>query len=371
MVKSSFKVTDWLGHPVNARDRRHYSLNRNILTWEKQVGLEIFSHVEYGEHEKVVNWDLTGKGAASSDCGKTKVRGCDRIHDHVTRLAFRRLYKHNCRQKRCPVCFEGWAAAEAERALIRLASYVVGARSVQGLISDLKRGYAVKPKRLFHEALVKELELLISRVSKDRSRPLRPIHVVLSPPQGVCWDRAEVYRYQRRLAYQIAKSRGLYGSSAIPHPYRLRCRECKSTIPDYSKRCLECGCDVFEWFFSPHFHCVGFGWIQGAAEGYRKDGWVVKNLGIRKSVFWTFQYLLSHAGVSQFHVVTWFGRLAYNKMRGVAVLGSVLELCPECRAALRPMKWCLVDRPPPRLEYDKEDPYGNDSFVDPSEWRCF
>jgi hypothetical protein len=370
-LKSPFKEVDWLGNPENLQ-KKYPDLTRNVFVWQKQSGLELFNQVGYAEHEKDRCWDLPGKGNSYSDCGKVKAKGCDNVHGHPDGKVLRRLYKHNCRRKACPICFEGWAVSEAERALIRLASYVVGNSMVKELISDLKKGFATKPKRVFHEALVVRLENRIKEGRKDRSRGLKPIHVVLSPPQGIDWHRRGVYEARRKKAYEVAKKVGLHGSSLIHHPYRLRCQICKATIPDYVKQCVKCGSFEFEWFFSPHFHCVGFGWISGekVAEGYAKESWVVKNLGIRKSVYWTFQYLLSHAGVSKFHTVTWFGSLAYNKLRYVPILGSVRELCPECGSPLRPMKWCLVDRPPPELIYSR-DPYKNDSWEDPSEWRCF
>ena len=57
---------------------------------------------------------------------------------------FGRLFKRNCRKKACPVCFEGWAAAEAERALLRMTVFVVGNSDVERLISSV-----IKENRLF------------------------------------------------------------------------------------------------------------------------------------------------------------------------------------------------------------------------------
>jgi hypothetical protein len=365
---SPFKEVDEFGEPVDLL-RKYPSFDRNIMTWDRQTSLSVFNGVGYADHEKRPNWDLCGHGLGYADCGSVKVKGCDNYLAHKSGKVLRRLYRRNCRRKQCPICYEGWASAEAERALIRLASYVVGRGVVKALISDLKRQFARHPKRVFHEALVFRLEKAVKDGRKDRSRGLAVIHVVLSPPQDVSWDRLVDFRRCRSLAYEIAKKHGFRGGSLIPHPYRLRCVKCKSKIADFKKICSKCGGSSFEWMFSPHFHGVGFGWIHGVKEGYREHGWVVRNLGIRKSVYWTFQYLLSHAGVSVFHTVTWFGSLAYRKLPFVAKLGSVRELCPECGAVLRPMQWCLADQDPPSLEYS-EVPYENDSWENSYEWRC-
>ena len=72
---------------------------------------------------------------------------------------------------------------------------------------------------------------------------------------------------------------------------------------------------------------------------------------------------------SGFHTTTWFGDLAYNVLRNVAVLKRPLELCPYCGNALRPLQWIKgLDRPPPKLEFSK-DPQKNDFLGDFAEWR--
>lgn len=331
--------------------------------------LEIFKQVRYAEQEKDPLWDLPSHGRAYDDCGKIRVKGCDHVKDHENGKVFGRFYKRNCRRKQCPICYESWATAEAERALIRLGSFVSGSRDVDRLILRLKKDMMdnPKPKEFFHRELVSELE------KRATAKGFRPIHVVLSPSLDlkVEFETSNGYRDIRKRAYQIAKDHGLYGGAMIVHPYRLRCARanCHSTIPDYMKRCPKCHGIVFEWFFSPHFHFVGYGWIERTKEGYSKHGWIVKNLKVRKSCFATFQYLLSHAGVSKFHTTTWFGKLAYNIMRYVPKLGRVLEVCPYCRRPLRPMLWIGgTDRGPPELVYS-EDPLENCFLGAYSDWR--
>jgi len=359
-------------------DRKHEVLVADVYhvpEWEGDFNgflkqsklLEIFREVEYAELEKALLWDLCGHGKAYVDCGKIRVKGCDYVEDHGNGKVFGRFYKRNCRRKQCPVCFEGWAISEAERALIRMATFVSGRREVHRLIMKLKKQMRDKPmpKEIFHRILVSNLERMAT------AKGFRPIHVVLSPPKKLHdqFRTSDGYRNMRKLAYRIAKRHGLYGGSMIIHSYRLRCQNCGSSIPDHKKKCPKCGGFEFEWYFSPHFHFVGYGWIRMMKEDYAEHGWIVKNLKTRKSVFATFQYLLSHAGVSKFHTTTWFGKLSYRIMRYVPKLGSVLEFCPLCHRPLRPLIWIGgMDRGPPEIVYS-DDPLKNCFMGEYADWR--
>ena len=133
----------------------------------------------------------------------------------------------------------------------------------------------------------------------------------------------------------------------------------------------------------PHFHVVGDGWLERAevARGHARDGWVVKGLGVRRSVRETALYLLSHAGRadppltgnpaleqptggrSPFEVVTWFGSLSYNRLR----VGRTPEpgvFCGVCRELVPVREWFELtwcgSGPPP------EEP----GVVEPAAWRA-
>jgi hypothetical protein len=336
-------------------------LDRNVLSFQKQASLfDVFRKAGYAKREKRVGWSLVGHGHAYADCGQIKAKGCDNVGRHKNGLVFGRFYKRSCRRKSCPTCFEAWASHQAERALVRMASFVCGSGKVQRVIEGVKRLFAKESARDVHANIVLALEKMVGQ--SVRAKRLRPIHVVLSPSKGFVFDD---FSFVRKLVYRIARRSGVFGGACIIHPYRLRCRICHATIPDYTKACLKCGDSRFEWFWSPHFHVVGFGWVHGTKAGYERHGWVVKNLGVRKSVYATFQYLLSHAGVGAYHTTTWFGRLAYNVLRHVAVLGVVRELCPLCMAPLRPLK-CVreLDRPPPIL-------VESEFYASIADWRCY
>jgi hypothetical protein len=326
-------------------------------------------------YAKSTNFFIPGKGVQYPDCGSIKARGCGNISVHPGHQVFVRYYKQTCMRKTCPVCFESWCSHEAQRALVRVATWVCGKEFVETCFRRARDEASGKSNRIFHERFVSLLEK-----GFKRDRPghgfKRPIHVVYSPEQDLLVDGSN-YAELREEIYRIAKKSGLFGGCAVFHPYRLKCRRCGKAIPDYQKRC-SCGSDRFSWNKGPHFHIVGFGFIRGTKEIYESYGCVVRNLGVRRSVFWTLQYLLSHAGVFQdsnprikdrksFHVVTWFGRLSYNKL-SVKSFESPKDVCPYCELRLEPFEFVGgLDRPPPE---PSSECVGDTCFLDePYRWR--
>lgn len=157
----------------------------------------------------------------------------------------------------------------------------------------------------------------------------RPIHFMLSPPCRL-WGLDP--RKLRRKAYLIAKKVGFLGGSCLFHPFRLE---------SISNR----------WYFSPHFHMIGHGWISGekVAELYASKGWISKNIGVRNSVFGTAYYQLSHCGVwygeGGRHSVTWFGVMSYNKLRIPKRIPRSAS-CPYCGSKFETLVWIGIKDPP-------------------------
>jgi hypothetical protein len=146
----------------------------------------------------------------------------------------------------------------------------------------------------------------------------------------------------KKEVYRILKEVGAIGGASIFHPFRYNVIE-------------------LMWFYSPHFHIVGFGWIDGTQELYNKEGWIVKNKGIRESVFGTFHYQLSHCGIKKgVHSLVWFGDLSYSKLK--MEKEPETNVCPICNAKLRPIYYYgLLGAPPPECECE--------IFVDPEGWH--
>jgi hypothetical protein len=153
----------------------------------------------------------------------------------------------------------------------------------------------------------------------------RPIHVVVSPSMTDILTLT--YEQLRAKTYSISKASGFRGGSCIFHPFREN---------DLTN----------QWYFSPHFHLIGYGWIKGTKEGYERHGWVVKNVGLRKTVAGTALYQLSHAGIhGKYHTVTWFGALSYNKLK-VPRSEDVVEVCPLCGEKLQPLLYVGSEKLP-------------------------
>jgi len=121
----------------------------------------------------------------------------------------------------------------------------------------------------------------------------KPIHVLLSIPENQYHLPFELLKKRRNEIINIIE---LKGTLVIFHPFRFNKQR--------------------KFYYSPHFHLVGFGNIRRITEAFSKYGWFIKNFGVRDSVFQTISYLMSHCGIKKHHhAVTWIGRLSYSKLR--------------------------------------------------------
>ena len=160
-------------------------------------------------------------------------------------------------------------------------------------------------------------------------------HVVVSPPK---WLQHKPIEFLRKEARKIAKHAGIEGGLDIVHPFRQKSKQ---------------------WYLSPHFHYLAFGWVSTTDEIFQKSGWLVKNIGIRENPIGIIMYLLSHAGVKKRrHSITWFGDLSYCKLK--IEKPDFHIKCPQCNAVFQRLI-CFVDgrvaKPPPiKMELsDKPD----------------
>ena len=254
---------------------------------------------------------LPGGGLARSSCGEFYMIGCLE-HGYIEKRM------KTCMRADCPVCRQKWAGRLAGKAENRI-SQVTG----------------LGP----------------------------PKHISISLPKADFGLVLDDFPGLRRKVYKILKRVGVRGGCLVFHPARRRCPKCGS-VPEMGHTvCMSCGNLWFEWYFSPHFHVIGFGWIQGTSEEYLRSGYVVRNIGVRKSVGGTVLYILSHAGVHlKYHVMTWFGACSYNRLRVVQEEREG-NTCPTCGAKLLPCAWFGVGEDP--LADVGEGEY----WVDPEGWR--
>ena len=149
-----------------------------------------------------------------------------------------------------------------------------------------------------------------------KGRNLKPIHLIVSVPSS---DYNLSLLELRLKVYKGLKKVHCLGGMMIYH----------------SKRHTDAGL----WYFSPHFHILGYGWILDIRQNYVESGYVVKNVGIRKAVEGTIWYQLSHAGISpKHHSVTWFGALSYGKLK-VSKEEKEKRVCPLCGEPLNRVFW--------------------------------
>lgn len=187
---------------------------------------------------------------------------------------------------------------------------------------------------------------------------IKPIHVVVSVPPLAATKYVEKYRRMRDIATGEALKAGFIGGAMIFHPFRHK---------DYGNESLEL--DNMEkvdlnhgWYYSPHFHLIGFGWMKP----WDVDGWIVKNIGVRGDspkqhrIFELARYQLSHCGVnSKYHTITWIGELSAHKFKAPPMPRADVVKCEECGAFFYPV---ACDH---HHTFDKEGIYS----VDPPGWH--
>lgn len=293
-----------------------------IIPPARNLPSEDFEPVEKGilpisEKYQFGDWLLPGHGEEYSDCGSTRYRGCPNTAGHSGSLdnpkrqgkKFVQVYRRSCNRKECPVCYEGWASLQADRASYRLLNYCVSKKAVAEV-------YRIKDRKVRHH----KIEGIFRRARR------KPVHVIFSVPRALY---GLTYVELKREFYKIVKMAGIVGGCVMFHPFRMDALTNK-------------------WYFSPHFHVVGFGWVHSTKDIYEDNGWIVKNRGIRKTVHGTLLYQLSHAGIhKRHHVTVWFGKLSYRSLH-LEPMPELKPVCPLCGCELEELVFIGgEDRGPP------------------------
>lgn len=229
---------------------------------------------------------------------KGKCDVCGNVHGVVAcdnHKEDRRFIVDRCFRPDCSFGYKAWAGREANRVVERL--------------SNAKRLYKRVGYNLYRER-----------------------HIVFSPPQD--WAvklmvTEEGYKELRDVALDVMCWAGVSGGVVVFHSHRQN----KVFEGVYSRPDLLPG----EWYVSPHFHIVGFGYLLDADYFNYMTGWVYKNKGFRKTLFGTIHYLHTHAGLGYvgddrvFHCATWFGIVSYNRLSvDKVVKKTVFEKCLVC-----------------------------------------
>jgi len=171
---------------------------------------------------------------------------------------------------------------------------------------------------------------------------------------------------------KLLKARGVVGGCRIFHGFRYNVKK--------------------GWYFSPHFHVLGFilggyarcrnckrkwncqkgcgGFDDRAWQAFQKDGYYVKVFGKRKTVVGTAWYQLNHSSikknVKRFHVATWFGNCSYRKLKVTVEMRKAV--CPICKHDLVRIRYfgvkaIITDRSSPYYEQDSFEDYEEDGRI--------
>jgi hypothetical protein len=97
--------------------------------------------------------------------------------------------------------------------------------------------------------------------------------------------------------------------------------------------------------------------------GFEKDGYIVKVMGERKTIFGTAWYQLNHStirtNVKRPHACTWFGVCSYRRLK--VTVEKRKDLCPICQHDLGAIRYFGVKR----IVFDRSSSnYKRDSYED-------
>ena len=247
------------------------------------------------------DYEPVGRGLPSShNCGKhTGFSVCKNVDAHKGESLHgvdctdKVIVRHRhmwCHKSSCPICFiRGWSV-----------------RGAQSITSRVEEGVRLGLGKIEH--------VVVSVAVADRDLPE---HIL------------------RKKCRDASIKRGVIGGCMIFHGYRID-----------KKR------GVLVW--SPHYHILGFvlggyarcrncprksncdpncnGFDSRAWKLFNEDGYYVKVLRARKTVFGTAFYQLNHAtiklGIKRFHAVTWFGVCGNRKYKSQKSVSE--HVCPVC-----------------------------------------
>jgi len=200
--------------------------------------------------------------------------------------------KYSCRGRECPRCFKKWAKKEG---------MIVRGRILDGMSEYHYRAHHV----------------VISLDPKEY-----PLDSLTTRDQ---------FREMRQWIYEKLRFAGAVGGAVVFHPWRE-----DTETGEYSEPGM-------------HFHCIVLAkWLKPGDEIFYAfdDNHIFKRIdSFKPTVLKTYRYILEHCGILEnTHALTWFGIMAYNKMKkGIRELSARdykhVEKCPHCGADLERMDW--------------------------------
>ena len=361
--------------PLSAPSIPNSSIEKSMIADSlKYTQYEVKTYVDI-KHRDRHTWNLVGNGDSyptiynadgsvlREGCGflyKNEGLGCLNVDQHEHGLAKIKLIAYKCMRPQCPVDYEFWAAREASRIEVRFMRIPKLKGEKHCAESKTKLGkpiHVVVSVPEFEAELMDLVELRYKKVNQ---------HAVTKQ-----FVKVNMYKKMKKKAAKIAKLAGFRGGCMIFHPFAndYITEEADGTLPeikvdpysgnfDYKalkayfaskqaqiaqKGLVSVENELKLWYIRPHFHLIGYGWIENVEALYAKYGYVVKNLGVRDSVFMTALYQLSHAGYREGqHTVSWIGCMSNNqyvKLDPEPEPEREDPVCPECGEVLMPVRW--------------------------------
>lgn len=392
----------------------------NVL--EKSIELKYGKYAQY-KVKQVVDvkrrdrwlWNLVGNGdyypnvyqggmLVRPGCGwlhKNEGMGCLNVDKHAEGMAKVKLISNKCMRPQCPICYEFWAAREAGRIedrfrrVPKLSGEVFNAegRTKMGVPIHVVISVPEKDAGMMDEVKL-EVRKAFGRPRKDTNPvKLGAVEAALGVYEIEEAVRVVQFKKLKAKVSRIARKVGFLGGCMIFHPFAND--ELDNEDPDNVKVTWDPASGEFDykalkaymdrvnyrnakpgepakesrvWYIRPHFHLIGYGWIENVVQVHEKTDYVVKNLGVRDSVFMTALYQLSHAGYKEGqHTVSWIGALSnrtYKKLMPLDVLPIAPAVCPECDNELKAVEW-VGEGESPLSDETEEGMYS----VDPAGWR--
>lgn len=247
-----------------------------------------------------IGWDLPGKAKRPTNdwCGSFYTDpnhtfpGCLNHEKHPDRMDHVFIkHPHTCFKKDCPLCYLRWVDRETVKINARI-DYLLG-----------------------------------------RAESKKIAHYVISVPKKLY---SRKYENLKKMAIKWGMEAGIEGGVLIFHPFRQnddvfrRGKNGRSYLVKKADPSMPKGA----WYFSPHFHVVGYGWLPDGSTSRvfsESHGWIVKKQPERVTVGGTIWYQLTHCGIhKKYRAVNWFGICALTTGTRVPKPERVAEKCPHC-----------------------------------------
>lgn len=250
----------------------------------------------------------------------------------------RPLVEH-CDRVECPECWTYWGTKQSKRLADKLRGYVADAW-------EHLEGYQ------WH---------------KKNSQNLR--HWAFSPPQDMITPEMS-YDKIKDIGKKFVLFSGVTGGVLVFHPFRIRKemhlklimhqKLLKFSEEEKEKKFWQCARDdvlgLGDWreycYWSPHYHVIGFGYVENSRELQSRTGWVynfIRNIpvqkirmldGVEDAIAQVCFYVLSHAAYQWLKKIpVWFGCCTPRNLRKIgdpvpSDFDGMKLTCPKCAAVV-------------------------------------